>query len=535
MKRYLHLLWFFIFLFLVSCGNGDNTAIPSADKPEKGKETAAEPYIMWSDSIKAMGLRGDLTGAREMLRTFQNSCLDGSAARDFKHDGEEAKKTLYIAWSNVISYLFNKGEILEAIDEVQTMQKYAEKGKDEFGIAMVEVTYGGLYTYSFKESIEHLRKALAYWEKSENVPQMQYTLYMLSRELLGQAENTDSASLNPRIYAEILSNSDRIENLDSANTYMKQVGEYLRLMVHVATKDGEAAKKSYHEVKEWWQKGEIVPQLKGMMANTMAQYLVTFDNPALATPLLTEINLPLYRLQTERLQSIALGNYRRATELQSQIDKMTIQRINQLQEMQLAIANAAFNNIQLERHNHQLEMERLENERRLVMTSIIAVALLLVIIVLLVYQRRISHKNMELVQRIKAQEEADKKTLTLAVANAGQLTPEVQLFLRIEQLLQDETVLTNPELDREMIASRLGTNRTYVAQAISECADGKSVSGYINSLRVRLGRRLLEDPQKSIEEIVYASGFSSRSHFHNLFVAEYGITPAQFRKTLKRL
>ena len=42
---------------------------------------------------------------------------------------------------------------------------------------------------------------------------------------------------------------------------------------------------------------------------------------------------------------------------------------------------------------------------------------------------------------------------------------------------------------------------------------------------------LIKDSKKSINEVMYAVGYSSQSYFTSAFKKEYGKTPAQFKKS----
>ncbi|MEA4898635.1 AraC family transcriptional regulator [Bacillota bacterium Meth-B3] len=53
---------------------------------------------------------------------------------------------------------------------------------------------------------------------------------------------------------------------------------------------------------------------------------------------------------------------------------------------------------------------------------------------------------------------------------------------------------------------------------------------YINSARLDLARRMLENPTLSIVDICYAVGFESVSYFYQLFKAKFGNTPSRYRK-----
>ena len=79
------------------------------------------------------------------------------------------------------------------------------------------------------------------------------------------------------------------------------------------------------------------------------------------------------------------------------------------------------------------------------------------------------------------------------------------------------------------LASALGTNRTYIANAIKKCT-GLAVNEYVNMLRLEYARGLLvERPEDSITLISEEAGFGSVRNFNRLFVAKYAVSPTEYR------
>lgn len=163
------------------------------------------------------------------------------------------------------------------------------------------------------------------------------------------------------------------------------------------------------------------------------------------------------------------------------------------------------------------------------------VLLAVLLAVLYLHFRALARKNRELVERIRQQEAAEEQVEAVAKATPVEsLTSEEQLFRHLQELLQDTSVLTSPKLRREDLAEMLGTNSTYVADAIRTCTDGLNVSEYINRKRVRHARYLFEcEPEMSIDEVADRCGFASRSRFHTAFKEQYNMTPGEFRKAIK--
>ena len=110
----------------------------------------------------------------------------------------------------------------------------------------------------------------------------------------------------------------------------------------------------------------------------------------------------------------------------------------------------------------------------------------------------------------------------LAIEPQENLTANQQLFCRICDLMDSsDHIYTDADLDRNRLAQLLGTNEHYVTDAISACADGKSVNGFLNEYRVRHAAHLLATTNDSVALIAELSGFS-RSSFFRIFSETYG-------------
>ena len=58
---------------------------------------------------------------------------------------------------------------------------------------------------------------------------------------------------------------------------------------------------------------------------------------------------------------------------------------------------------------------------------------------------------------------------------------------------------------------------------------------FINSFRIRKSISLVTDKNLSISEISFMCGFGSIRNFNRVFLAEFGCTPKEFRKSVKTL
>ncbi|MBP5423545.1 MAG: helix-turn-helix transcriptional regulator [Paludibacteraceae bacterium] len=107
-----------------------------------------------------------------------------------------------------------------------------------------------------------------------------------------------------------------------------------------------------------------------------------------------------------------------------------------------------------------------------------------------------------------------------------------ELFKKCEAYIVQEKCYLNPELKVESIVTELGTNRTYLANAIKQNT-GQTIGEFILSQRLKHAQDMLKDEQfkkVKIEDIAIRSGFNSLRTFHRNFKASFGITPEEYRK-----
>lgn len=106
------------------------------------------------------------------------------------------------------------------------------------------------------------------------------------------------------------------------------------------------------------------------------------------------------------------------------------------------------------------------------------------------------------------------------------------LYDKLCHLMDNERLYTEPQLTREKMAERLGTNRTYLTRVIKE-KTGMSYLQYVNSYRINEALKILSDRDKvnyPLKQIWADLGFSSPSTFFKVFQQTVGITPTIYRK-----
>ena len=90
----------------------------------------------------------------------------------------------------------------------------------------------------------------------------------------------------------------------------------------------------------------------------------------------------------------------------------------------------------------------------------------------------------------------------------------------------------NPDLTVDTLASAVGFPAKKVSQVINE-SFAQNFFDYINTFRIREAERLMlesDDPKLTVLEVMYASGFNSKSSFNTVFKQKTGVTPSSFKK-----
>ena len=79
------------------------------------------------------------------------------------------------------------------------------------------------------------------------------------------------------------------------------------------------------------------------------------------------------------------------------------------------------------------------------------------------------------------------------------------------------------------LADAFGYHKDYLSKMFNACV-GCGFNHYVNLLRARYAHKLLVQSNKTLDEILAASGFQSMKTFRRAFSEHYGTTPYEFRK-----
>lgn len=192
-------------------------------------------------------------------------------------------------------------------------------------------------------------------------------------------------------------------------------------------------------------------------------------------------------------------------------------------------------------HEKELALSDAKSETRIHRVLLVAAFLVILLIGYLFwrtrkYNKELLDKNRRLLLEKEQREREEQQAIELLKAEPEEvLTAEQQLFRRICDLMDSPVhIYTDADLDRSRLAQLLGTNEHYVTDAISACANGKSVNGFLNEYRLRYAASLLATTAESVAAVAELSGFS-RSSFFRIFSDAYGMSPSEYRKVTGQL
>lgn len=114
-------------------------------------------------------------------------------------------------------------------------------------------------------------------------------------------------------------------------------------------------------------------------------------------------------------------------------------------------------------------------------------------------------------------------------ADAEQNDPLKGIFDEIIYVLETEKIYQNPNLSINDVTQAINSNQKYVSSAITTYSN-MNFNNFINYYRINEAKKLIiYHKQHTLNEIMYASGFNSRTPFYNAFIKFTGMSPKKFK------
>lgn len=112
--------------------------------------------------------------------------------------------------------------------------------------------------------------------------------------------------------------------------------------------------------------------------------------------------------------------------------------------------------------------------------------------------------------------------------------PSYKLSSWIDDEVAKDKLYRKPDMSASELAAELGISERRLKLAVNN-AYNKTVAEYLNDRRIQAACRLLRDqPDMTLDEISFESGFSSLMTFQTIFKNTMGQTPDQYRSMINR-
>jgi signal transduction histidine kinase/DNA-binding response OmpR family regulator len=107
-----------------------------------------------------------------------------------------------------------------------------------------------------------------------------------------------------------------------------------------------------------------------------------------------------------------------------------------------------------------------------------------------------------------------------------------EFFVLVTQSIEKH--LSEPELSAEMIAHEVGMSKASLYKKVKS-AMGITPHGLIKKYRLRKAADLLKKTDMSVSEVIYETGFNSRSYFYKSFNEMYKCHPKDFKNSIHKV
>jgi len=101
----------------------------------------------------------------------------------------------------------------------------------------------------------------------------------------------------------------------------------------------------------------------------------------------------------------------------------------------------------------------------------------------------------------------------------------------LKEMIQDQV---DASLSLTDISKSLDIHPSYLSREFSKYFNNLSFGEYIRKLRIEKAIELIAQPNYSLTEIAYLTGFSDQSHFTRIFKKHTGQNPSAYRKKMKK-
>ena len=536
------------------------------NSPNKGRFFLKE---LEQEAIRQNNIRYQAFVKKKMVEIYfyqfdTDSIFQAAAiAEDFARQHQRTKD-IFAVQQIVIQRYAAQGEYAKAIKAGKELQNAAKELGDYYGMAMATAGIANNYNAMGieEDALKHYLESINLLKKSEEEHDM---LYLDLYRVVLHCYTMKMDYKNTALYADTL--QAKIEECANKkvtfdlNIYRIALESSLTAM-YLDQKDNEKTYLHLTKMDSLYKRTPfptIIYELNGLKADYYIQTgeyekSLTYFKEAVDYLKEQEItDLQAFRHYTNYAHTLfLLKHYKKAAEIYEEASVLVKENFQQdmYAEMNQLRVMYDLDKLEMQAEKDKLQLSATRNK---LIAFVIATALLFAIILIVIYNmRRISKKNLGLVQRIREQDLLEEKlseqrekldklrmlhiTEEPETYNETAVSQEEVLIIKLKNFLKDNPVYIDPGINRKSLADMLGTNENYIRTAIKEQL-GYTFNEYMNELRLNHAKKLLatSSDECTIEEIAIASGFNSRSTLYRKFREKYDITPDEYRKFIKRM
>jgi AraC-like DNA-binding protein len=212
--------------------------------------------------------------------------------------------------------------------------------------------------------------------------------------------------------------------------------------------------------------------------------------------------------------------------------------INQLQRLyEISKTNQQIEQLVVEKEVNERTIQFDRIIKRVIISVLLIMSIVLFIIVFQYIKLRKSHKKI-VDTNVDMIESHDKKPEKLTEKQKKRTMKDEtlqELLTGILSVMEDTSVICNPEFTIDDLADLVHSNQSYVTDAI-KIGLKKNFRSLLNSYRIREAQRLFSEPDAAkytIESISPEVGFKSRNSFTEAFKEVVGVSPGFYLKSMR--
>ena len=190
------------------------------------------------------------------------------------------------------------------------------------------------------------------------------------------------------------------------------------------------------------------------------------------------------------------------------------------------------------------EIGRMQKQKRLQTINLMVAIVIILLLTAFVFfisrkNRQLNEKNAALYRRMQEIIQLEKPAADAPKYKESQLKEEKKQMLveQIRKVMGDAKAVCQPTFTLQTLAEMLGSNTSYLSQAINEHF-GMTFTSLLNQYRVREACRRMEDQDNygnlTIDAISESVGFKARVTFTKAFKQNVGMLPSEYLKAVKQ-